>query len=78
MLEGEEPPAHFESLRLFALCEATRWSHLPVQGGWYDQHPLFVDELAIIFEERGAYNAAKEKLEKDSTYQFPGSNPSML
>ena len=53
-----------ESIRLFNLCEATRWSHLPVAGGWYDQHPQLIEEWTVIFNakaRRQAAEAAKQK-----------------
>lgn len=48
-----------ESIRLFAICEAMKWSHLPIHGGIYDQSPQLMDEWVIIFERRAAYEKAK-------------------
>jgi hypothetical protein len=36
------------AIKLFYLLENTRWTHLPIEGGWYDQHPQFVDEMMIM------------------------------
>jgi hypothetical protein len=43
------------------LLEATRWTHLPVGGGWYDQHPLFVEEVQTIFSVKGEVQARKNQ-----------------
>lgn len=51
----------FESLRLFAICDAMNWSHLPVLGGLYDQHPRLLEEWLIIFRMK----AEHEKREQD-------------
>lgn len=38
-----------ESLRLYILCKSMKWTHLPVAGGIYDQHPKLLDDwLAIM------------------------------
>lgn len=42
-----------ESLRLWALCNAMKWNHLPVAGGMYDQHPKFLDDCMTIFQAQG-------------------------
>lgn len=39
-----------ESLRMWSICNAMKWNHLPVAGGIYDQHPTFVDDILVIFE----------------------------
>lgn len=57
--DDASPDLTFESLRWFMLLEATRWSHLPVGGGWYDQHPLFVEEIQIIFSAKGEVERRK-------------------
>lgn len=57
----------FESLRLFMLLDATHWSHLPVAGGWYDQHPDFVDEVVEIF-------AIKAQVEREKEANRPHEN----
>lgn len=38
-----------ESMRLFSMCQAMKWSHLPIDGGLYAQHPRLLDEWEIIF-----------------------------
>lgn len=39
-----------ESLRLYQLCKATKFSVFPWAGGMYDQHPDLIDEWTIIIE----------------------------
>ena len=41
-----------ESLRLWAVCNAMKWNHLPVAGGIYDQHPEFLDDIMVVFDEK--------------------------
>jgi hypothetical protein len=38
-----------------------KWSHLPVAGGLYDQHPQFLEEIAVIFQVRSEYQERKRK-----------------
>jgi hypothetical protein len=38
-----------------------KWSHLPVAGGIYDQHPTLIAGFFYIFQERNAYEAEKQK-----------------
>lgn len=49
-----------ESLRLFILCDAMRWAHLPTAGGLYDQDPQLLEEFAIIFTRRSEYERNKQ------------------
>jgi hypothetical protein len=42
---------------MFMLCEAMKWSHLPVAGGIYDQDPDLLDGFLIIFHERSEHDA---------------------
>lgn len=44
------------------MCENTRWSHLLVAGGWYDQHPDFVQACQTYFGLKGKH---EEKTRKD-------------
>lgn len=71
LFEGAELEFAYESLRLFALCEGTRWAHLPVFGGWYDQHPMLIDEWQIIMEEKAAHQKRKEEEERLKNRQKP-------
>lgn len=50
-----------ESLRLFALCQAMEWNHLPVVGGLYDQHPQVLEEWVYIFQRKHLH----EKQQRD-------------
>jgi hypothetical protein len=57
-----------ESIRLFSLSQAMKWSALPVAGGLYDQHPKLLDQWAYIFarqaEERDRERRANEAKQK--------------
>ena len=48
---------------MFMLCEAMKWSHLPVAGGIYDQDPDLLDGFLIIFQKRSEHEA--REAEKD-------------
>lgn len=48
-----------ESLRLFAICDAMQWSHLPVAGALYDQHPKLLEDWMHIFSVRAEEDARK-------------------
>lgn len=54
----DNPP---EAIRLFALCEAMKWNHLPVAGGLYDQHPSLLGAFMVIFEEKAEHEAAEHR-----------------
>lgn len=58
-------------LRLYALCKATKWAHLPVAGGWFDQSPGFVDHVFTIM----GIDAAAEKKRSDKQMKKNGKNP---
>jgi len=49
---------------MFALCEGMKWTHLPVAGGIYDQHPKLMDEWRIIFGIRSEKQAKEAEAEK--------------
>jgi hypothetical protein len=44
---------------LFSICENMKWSHLPVAGGIYDQHPQLLTEWGIIWEEKAKFERAE-------------------
>lgn len=46
---------------MFQLCEAMKWSHLPVAGGIYDQDPALIDGFLIIWHERAEWDKEEEK-----------------
>lgn len=50
-----------ESIKLFSLCENLKWTHLPVAGGLYDQHPDLLAQWRYIFSERNRREAEKAK-----------------
>lgn len=49
-----------ESIRLYSICSAMDFNHLPVAGGIYDQHPKLVEQWQMLFEAR----AEKRKLDE--------------
>lgn len=51
-------------MRLFALCEQMKWSHLPVAGGIYDQHPKLLEEWQIIFAARARKEEQERRIEE--------------
>ena len=57
---------------MFALCEGMKWSHLPVAGGLYDQHPDLLDAFRYIFAKRNEYEAKEaEKREREAKSRNP-------
>lgn len=55
-------------MRLFSLCSNMKWSHLPLPGGIYAQHPQLLVEFGIIFDEKNTYEAqqmAEQKAKAD-------------
>ena len=38
-----------------------KWSHLPVAGGLYDQHPKLLEQWRYIFAKRGEHEAEEER-----------------
>jgi len=38
-----------------------KWSHLPVAGGIYDQHPKLIDEWEIIFSEKAEWEEQEHR-----------------
>ena len=47
-----------ESIRLYSICKGMKWTHLPVEGGLYDQHPQLMDDFVVIMM---AENRAERK-----------------
>lgn len=52
------------SIRLFSMCRAMKWAHLPVAGGIYDQHPQLLDEFMYIFRKQSEWDELERKREK--------------
>ena len=50
-----------EGVRLFTLCAAMEWAHLPVAGGLYDQDPELIEQ----FTELLILKARREQDERD-------------
>ena len=53
-----------QSLSLWGVAAAMEWSHLPVAGGIYDQHPALLDEWSIIWSEKSAHDQREEAKRK--------------
>jgi len=63
-----------ESLRLYLLCKAMKWTHLPNAGGIYDQHPKLLDDFLTCFEVDGQVQEAKHrKMEQESRNKTGGA-----
>ncbi len=52
------------SLKMFGLCEAMKWNHLPNAGGLYDQHPDMLDDFHYIFQTRAEHEENERKKEE--------------
>lgn len=52
------------SIRLFSMCRAMKWAHLPVAGGLYDQHPKLLDDFMYIFSKQSEWDEQERKREK--------------
>ena len=52
----------FASIRLFAICGALEWSHLPAPGALADQHPDLLVQWSYMFVEQSKY----EKDQRDA------------
>lgn len=60
-MRGKEVPHPCTSIRLFALLDGMKWSHLPVAGGLYDQDPILLDQFRYIFAKRGEEQERERK-----------------
>lgn len=38
-----------------------KFTHLPVDGGLYDQHPVLLEKWQYIFAEKGKYEKQQQK-----------------
>lgn len=64
ILRGETISFAYESLRLFLWCAGTKWAHLPVAGGIYDQHPTLIDEWGVLFEIQAKHDKAEHEKQR--------------
>ncbi len=60
-------------LRLLFQCDSVEFHHLPVAGGLYDQHPDFLDGLAMLREIRGNHEEKKRKEDEAKQKREMGS-----
>lgn len=63
-MDGHEVMNPHASIKLFAMCDAMKWNHLPVAGGLYDQNPEFLEQIQYIFAARSAAEE-RERQKKD-------------
>lgn len=64
-----------ESLRLYLLCKNMKWTHLPVGGGLYDQHPKLLDDWLIIMDLDNKAQDRKMKEQERKSRVSSGSSP---
>lgn len=50
-----------ESLRLYLICKNMKWTHLPIAGGLYDQHPKLMDDFFLLMNAESEHQAKKNK-----------------
>lgn len=60
-MTGKEVPNPLTSIRMFALCSAMKWAHLPVPGGIYAQNPDMMDQFRYIFQEQAKEQEKERK-----------------
>jgi hypothetical protein len=58
---------------MFSLCENMKWSHLPLPGGIYAQHPKLIEQFRVIFSVRAEHEEKKRKA--DEQKQRRNSSP---
>lgn len=63
-MQGKEIKGPCTSIRLFQMCKAMNWAHLPVTGGIYDQHPQLMDDFMYIFNKQAEWDELERKREK--------------
>ena len=63
-------------LRMFQVCEAMNWAHLPVAGGIYDQSSDLLDGFLIIFSERAKFDAEEAKKQERENARGMGKTSS--
>lgn len=75
-VRGKEVPNPCTAIRMFALCDAMKWSHLPTAGGLYDQDPALLDAFRFIFAERGKeQDRERKKTEKEAAAKSGRGRP---
>jgi hypothetical protein len=48
-------------IRMFSLCSAMQWNHLPVAGGMMDQNPQVLEMFEYMFTEQQKAEERKQK-----------------
>lgn len=63
-------------LRLFAMCEAMKWNHLPAEGGLGMQHPVLLERFRHIFSTRAQYEREEqERRDRDMKNKTRANSP---
>lgn len=50
-----------ESIRLYGMSKVMKFSHLPVAGGLYDQHPKLIEQWEQIMQAEAEADEKKRK-----------------
>ena len=65
LVRGKQiPPPVDESIRLFNMCQAFGFKHLPEAGGLYDQHPDLMDRFMFILAAQQEQREREEAAER--------------
>jgi len=50
-----------------------KWTHLPIGGGLYDQHPKMLDDFLVIAQIEGKVERARQKKKEQQQARKQGS-----
>lgn len=64
-----------DALRLFLICRAMEWNHLPAPGGLYDQDPKLLSDFQVLWglEAEAQQEDTKQKKIESARQNRPGS-----
>lgn len=57
------------------VCQAFEFKHLPVAGGIFDQHPIFLERAIYIMQEQQAHDKREEAAKKRKKMGGRNSGP---
>lgn len=61
-VHGKEiPPPRHSAIDDFIFFSNIRWAHLPLAGGWYNQHPDFVKRMKYMMTEKAKVDEEEAK-----------------
>jgi len=76
---SEVPPPVDESIRLFSMCSAFSFKHLPMAGGLFDQNPQLLDRFLYILhaqeEQRKKEDSRKRQMQGGPSPKIRGARP---